>query len=112
VVAVPTEPRQAMDRRASQLLAKLSAGIDEGGSGDMQSHHLHHHLIRIGGAVKGTGACAMIGSSLCPQEFGLAGFPFLLKLPHPLLLLVGEARRHRPPWYENRRQMPEPERTD
>src|SRR4029450_11190339 len=56
VVTVPADLGQPVDGCARQFLAKLGAGIDEGGARDMQSHHLHHHLVRVGGAVEGTGA--------------------------------------------------------
>jgi hypothetical protein len=80
-----------VDGCARQCLAKLGAGIDEGGARDMQSHHLHHHLVRVGGAVEGTGARGVVGSGLSFQQLGLACLSFRIELPDPLLLLIGEA---------------------
>ena len=45
VIAVPADLGQPVDRRPGQLLPKLGAGIDEGRSGNVQPHHLHHHLV-------------------------------------------------------------------
>ena len=112
VVAIPADLRQPVNGGAGQLLPKLGAGIDEGGAGNMQPHHLHHHLVRVGGAVEGAGAGAMIGGGLGLEQFGAADLALGIKLADALLLLVGEARGHRSRRHEDRRQMTEAQGAD
>ena len=59
-LACPAQFRQAMHRRPGQRLAKRRTRIDERRIGDVQPHQLHHHLVGIGGAVKGAGAGRMV----------------------------------------------------
>ena len=112
VVAVPADLDQPVNRCAGQLLAKLGAGVDEGGAGNVQSHHLHHHLVRIGGAVEGAGASPMIGGGLGVEQLRAANLALGIKLADAPLLFVGEPRRHRPGRHEDRRQMAEAQRPD
>src|SRR4029077_19544562 len=70
IVAVPADLDQLVYGRTRQFLSKLGAWVDEGGAGNMQPHHLHHHLVRIGGAVKRAGSGSMIGGGLGLEQLG------------------------------------------
>ena len=106
------EVGQAVDGGAGQRLAQRRAGIDEGGTGNVEPHQLHHHLVRIGGAVEGAGARAVVGSGLGGEQFLLADLAFGVELANALLFLVGEPRGHRPRGDEQGRQMAEAQRAD
>jgi hypothetical protein len=96
IVAVPADLAQPVHGGAGQFLAKLGAGIDEGRAGQVEAHHLHHHLVRICGAVEGAGAGAVIAGRFCFQQLLAPDLAFRIKLPDALLFLVGKAGRHRP----------------
>jgi hypothetical protein len=96
-----------MNRCTGQLLAKLRARVDEGSAGDMQPHHFHNHLVRIGGAVESAGASPMIGGGLSVEQLRAADLALGVKLADAPLLFVGEPRRHRAGRHEDRRQMAE-----
>ena len=91
IVAFPANFGKPVHRRARQFGAQLRARIDEGRTGNVQPHHLHHHLVGIGRAVKGAGACPMIGWRFRLQQFVAADFAFGIKLADALLFLVGKA---------------------
>ena len=78
----------------------------------MEAHHLHHHLVGVGGAVEGAGALAVIARGLSLQQLLAARLALGIELADARLLLVGEARRHRAARDEDRRQMAEAKRAD
>ena len=80
-----------MDGGTGQFGPQFRAGVDKGGTGYMQPHHFHHHLVGICGAVKGAGARAMIRRGLRLKQFGAAHFTLGIKLTHALFFLVGKA---------------------
>ena len=105
ILAFPAVFRRCVRRGAGEFLPQLRAGQDEAGAGQMQTHHLHHHLVGIGSAVKSAGAGTMITRALGLQQFGAADFPFGEQLADARFFLVGETRGHRPTGNEDRRQM-------
>ena len=112
IVAGPADIGDTVGSGTSQLGAKPGSGVDERGGGHVQSHRLEHHLVRIGRAVKGTRAGVVIACTLCFEQLGGADLSFGEKLADALLLLVRQARRHRPSRHEYRRQMAEAKRAD
>src|SRR3546814_16252413 len=64
VVAVPADLGQPVRRGAGQFLPQPGARIDEGGGGDVQPHHPHYHLVRLGGTVEVGGAGAVVGGRI------------------------------------------------
>ncbi len=87
VVAVAGDRRQPVHRGAGQRLPQRRARLDEGRARHVQPHHLHHHLVGVGGAVEGAGARRVVGlgsrsraarrGSPCPRRRagGRAAFP-------------------------------------
>ncbi|MNS25842.1 hypothetical protein D3C72_577460 [compost metagenome] len=96
---------------ARQRLAQRRAGVDEGGTGQVQAHDLHQHLVRVGGAVEGAGAGAVVGPGLGFQQLRAADLAFGIKLADVGLLLVADAGGHRPARHEHGRQVAEGQRT-
>ena len=68
IVAVRPHRGEAMHRGAGQRLPQLRARLDEGGARHVQAHHLHHHLVGIGGAVESAGARGMIAGDLALEQ--------------------------------------------
>ncbi len=56
----------------------------------MQAHHVHHHLVRVGGTVEGAGAGAVIGGRLALEQLVAADLALGVELADALLLLVGQ----------------------
>src|SRR3546814_829295 len=112
VVAVPADLGQPVRRGAGQFLPQPGARIDEGGGGDVQPHHLHHHLVRIGGTVEGAGAGAVVGGRFGFEQIVAARLALGIELAHADLFLVGKAGGHRSRGNEDRRQMAEAQRAD
>jgi hypothetical protein len=54
---------------AGQFLTQLGARQDEAGAGHVQPHHLHHHLVGIGGAIERAGARAVVAGAFAFQQF-------------------------------------------
>ncbi len=78
----------------------------------MQPHQLHHHLVGVGGAVKGAGARRVIARALALEQLGPARLAFGIELADLLLFLVGDPGGHRPAGHEHRRQMAKAQRAD
>lgn len=112
IVAVPADLGEPVDRRTRHRLPQPRAGIDEGGAGHVQAHHVHHHLVGIGGAVEGAGSGPVIGGGLALQQFRAADLALGIELPDALLLLVGEPRGHGAGRNQDHRQVAEAERAD
>ena len=53
---------------AGQRIAQRRVRVDEGGARQVQAHHLHQHLVGVGGAVEGAGAGAVVGLHLRFQQ--------------------------------------------
>ena len=113
VVAERGDLQRRAARRRGQRIAQRRVRVDEGGARQVQAHHLHQHLVAVGGAVEGAGAGRVVGCALrlraarrgrpCPARSSWRTLR---------LLLVGQARRHRPARHEDRRQMAEGQRAD
>ena len=65
-------------------------GFDERGARHVQAHHLHEHLVGIGGAVERAGAGVVVRAHLRGQQFVARGQAFGVALAHLGLLLVGD----------------------
>ena len=96
-----------MHRRPRQRLPERRIGMNERRAGNVKSHHLHHHLVRVRRPVECTGPGRMIARRLARQQFVAANLSFGEQLPDPLLFLVRQPARHRPRRNQQRRQMPE-----
>ncbi len=84
-----------------QRIAQWRARVDEGRARQMQAHHFHQHLIGVGGAVKRTGARAVVGLHFRRQQLVAPGLAFGVALAHRRLVLVGQAGWHRTSRYEH-----------
>ncbi len=63
-VAVGADLDAAPGGGGHQRLAQGRVGMHEGRARQVQAHHLHHHLVGVGGAVEGAGAGAVVGLRL------------------------------------------------
>ena len=118
VDAAPERPilgahcRQPVRRGTGQGGTQRRARIDEGATGHVQPHHLHHHLVRVCGAIEGAGAGRMIRRGLGLEQFGARRLALGEKLANALFFLVGQPRRHRPGGDQDRGQVAEAQRAD
>ena len=103
---------QPVYRCAGQRRAQWGVGRDEARPRNVQPHQLQHHLVGVGGAVKGAGPGAVITCTLAFEQVGAGRLALGVELAHLLLFAVGEARGHRPRRNENRRKVTKPQRTD
>ena len=110
VVAVPADLRQPLHRRPREFLPQLRAGIDERRARHVQTHHLHHHLVGVGGTVEGAGALRMIGPDLRFEQRRATDQPLGERFADRRLVLVRQPRTHRPGRHQHHRQMPETQR--
>src|SRR3546814_20549813 len=70
-------------------------------------HHLHHHLVRVGCAIKRAGTGRMIAAHLAGEQFLAPDLALGIELADALLFLVGAAAGHWPRWHENHRRSEE-----
>ena len=106
LIAERRDSSAAFGRGGRQGIPQRRIRIDEGRARQMQPHHLHQHLVAVGRAVERAGARTVIGLHLRVQQLTPAHLAFGVELADTRLLGIGQPRRHRPAWYENRRQMP------
>ena len=78
----------------------------------MQAHHLHQHLVGIGGAVEGAGTGTVVGLGLGLQQRLAAHLALGVQGAHLRFLRVGQARGHRPAGHEDHRQVAEAQGAD
>ena len=79
-----------MHCRARKLLPQLRARIDKCSARHVEAHHLHHHLVGIGGTVKGAGAGGVIGGALGFEQFVMPDLSFGEELADARLFPVWE----------------------
>ena len=103
---------EAVHRLAGQRRTQRGVGWHKGRSRNVEPHQLHHHLVRIGRAIEGAGAGGVIAGALALQQVGPRCLAFGVKLADLLLVLVGQAGRHRPAGHEDRRQVAKAQRAD
>ncbi|MNJ62901.1 hypothetical protein D3C77_587570 [compost metagenome] len=72
-------------------IAQRRVGIDERRARQVQAHHFHQQLVGVGGAVKGTGAGAVVGLHFRFQQLFAAGLALGIALTHVGFFLVGNA---------------------
>ena len=92
-VAGGGQSEDAPRRLAGQRVTQPGAGIDEGGAGQVQAHHLHQHLVGVGGAVEGAGARPVVGGHLGLEQLVATDLALGVELADVALLGVGDARR-------------------
>ena len=97
----------AARRRSGQRVAERRAGIDEARAGQVQAHELHQHLVRVRRTVERAGAWAVIRGHLGGHQRVSADLAAGKALAHCRLLIVRQARGHRPRRREDRRDMAE-----
>ncbi len=112
VVAHRRHRQGALGRLLGQGIAQRRAGIDEAGTGQMQAHDFHQHLVGVGGAVEGTGAGRVVGLGLRLEQFGRGRPCPRNRAGAPATSRRWRAGRHRPRRHEHGRQMPEGQRPD
>ncbi len=95
-----------------QRVAQRRVRVDEGGAGQVQAHDLHQHLVGVGGAVEGAGARRVVGLGLREQQLVPRRLALGVELADSRLLVVAQARGHRPGRQKHRRQMAERQRAD
>ena len=111
IVSPDADLAQPVRRRAGESGAQLGAGIDESAAGDVESHHLHHHLVAVRGAKEGAGSRPVVRRRFGFEQFLAPDFALRIQLPDALLFLVGEARGHRTSGNKDHRQMAEAQAT-
>ena len=84
------QPDHLLGRRPGKLITERRIGVHKRRPRHMQAHDFHQQLVAVGGAVKRTGAGAVIGLALGLQQFFLANLALGVKLADPLLFLVRE----------------------
>jgi hypothetical protein len=104
--------RRAPRSSGGQRIAQRGVGRDEGGARQVQAHHLHQHLVAVGGAVESTGAGAVIGLRLAFQQLFAGGLALRIALADRRLLFVRQAGSHGAGRHEHRRQVAEVQRAD
>ena len=82
---------ETLRRGYSQRMAQRRVRRDERGARHVQAHHLHEHLVGVGGAIERAGARVMVRAHLGGQQFVARGQPFGIALAHFGLGLVGDA---------------------
>ncbi len=101
-------PRQAnylLRRCPGQRVSQGCARVDKRRPGQMQPHHFHEQLVAVRGAVEGTGTGTVVGLAFGLQQLLLPNLAFGVELAYPLLLLIGQARRHGTGGHQYRRQI-------
>ncbi len=101
-----------LPRGARQGLTQGRAGVGERRVRQVQPHHLHQHLVAVGGAVERAGAGRVVRRRLRLEQLLAADLALGVELAHPRLLPVGQSRRHRSGRDEDGRQVTERERAD
>ena len=96
----------------SQGVAQIVMRVDESGAGKMQPHHLHQHLVGIGGAVECAGAGPVIGGNLGFQQIGTGGLAAGERFADRGLFGIRQTTCHRPSWHKNHRKMAKGQRPD
>ncbi|EEF93734.1 hypothetical protein CATMIT_01631, partial [Catenibacterium mitsuokai DSM 15897] len=112
IVAQRGDLRSAARGQRGQRIAQRRVGMDEAGARQVQAHHLHQHLVGVGGAVEGARARAVIAARLGFEQFVAARFAGGVTLAHARFLVVGQARGHRPGRHEDAWQVAEVQRAD
>ncbi|MNM75596.1 hypothetical protein D3C81_873900 [compost metagenome] len=107
VVAQCADFQRTHGGRAGQRITQRQLRVDERRARQLHAHRFQQYLVGIGGAVEGAGARAVIRGRFGFQQFFAGGFASGVTLADFGLLLVRNARRHRPGRYEYRRQMTE-----
>ena len=97
---------------ADEGFAQGRAGIDEGGAGQMEAHQLHHHLVGVGGAVEGAGACGVVGGGFSFEQLVARDLAECEELTDFRFFLVVDAGGHGAGWRENHGQVAEGQRAD
>ncbi len=92
---------------ADEGFAQGRAGIDEGGAGQMEAHQLHHHLVGVGGAVEGAGACGVVGGGFSFEQLVARDLAECEELTDFRFFLVVDAGGHGAGWRENHGQVAE-----
>ncbi len=95
-----------------ESIAQGRVRIDKGTARQMQAHHLHQHLVGVGGPVKRARPRRMISGGFRIEQAFPRGLAFGMKLADFRFLLVRQTGRHRPGRDEHGRQMPEGLRGD
>ena len=109
-VALRRNGQRSLGGFLGQRIAQRRAGIDEGGTGHVEAHDLHQHLVGVRGAVEGAGAGAVIGFGLGFEQLRTADLTFGEELAHTRLLVVRQTRGHGPGGNEHGRQVAEGQR--
>ncbi|RMS54700.1 hypothetical protein ALP65_04670 [Pseudomonas aeruginosa] len=112
VAVLGGQPAGLACRFAGEFVAQGGVRVDEGGTGQVQAHHLHQQLVGIGGAIEGAGAGCMVGGHFRGQQLFASGLALGEQLAHRGLFLVGDAGRHRPGRDEHGGQVAEAQRAD
>ncbi len=110
IIARLADGGQPMRGGAAELLPQFRSRLDERRSGDMETHHLHHHLVGIGSAVESACAGRMVAAHFAGKQFLARRLALGIKLAHALLFLVRDTRPHRARGHENCRQVAKAQR--
>ena len=103
---------RALAGRAVERRAQGRAGVGERRVGQVQPHHLHQHLVAVGGAVERAGALRVVGRRLGLEQLLAADLALGVQLAHPRLLAVGETGGHRARGHEDCGQVAEGQGAD
>ena len=103
---------RALAGRAVERRPQRGAGVGERRVGQVQAHHLHQHLVAVGGAVERAGALRVVGRRLGLEQLLAADLALGVELAHPRLLAVRQAGGHRAGGHEDGGQVAEGQRAD
>ena len=93
-------------------LSQLRARLDEGRTGNVQPHHFHHHLVRIGSAIECAGAGRVIAAHFAGEQFIAANLALCIELACLLLILIRYAAWHWTGRHKDRGQMAKAQSAD
>ena len=104
--------RDALRGGDRERVAQRRVRRDEGGARNMQAHHLHEHLVGVGGAVERAGAGVVVRAHFRREQLVTRGQALRVALAHFGLGLVGHAARHRAARHEDDGHLAERGRAD
>ena len=97
---------------AGQSFAQVGIGMDEGGGRQVYTHHFHHHLVGVGGAVESTSTRAVVRAHFAFKQGIATDFTFGKKLAGTGFFFIADTAGHRACRNEDARNMAERQRTD
>ncbi len=89
--ALHGQTRHLASRFDGQCITQGCVGIDERSTRKVHTHHFHHQLVGVGGAVEGAGSRTVIRLHFRVEQLFTGGLAFRIPLPYVGFFLVGDA---------------------